>query len=154
MFLKERFPLWKNGGVFVSLDLLATELGIRFQLKQIYNPVDDKVWMPVSQQAIVGGKVFGFEFEGSYNATMKSYQIKMNPELPSEMEVIDSKLEKEEAKKIKKELSQKNQQLKQRLENGKEITNKELKQLAKAYEKAEQKQQKEPDVISESKVFC
>ncbi|MBS1680764.1 MAG: carboxypeptidase-like regulatory domain-containing protein [Bacteroidetes bacterium] len=134
-----------------SLDLLATKLGIRFQVKQIYNPIEDKVWMPVSQQAVVGGKVFGFEFEGSYSATMKSYQIKLNPALPVEMQVIDEKLEKEEAKKIKKEFSQKNQQLKQRVENGKEITNKELRQLAKAYEKAEQKQQKEPDVISESK---
>lgn len=133
-----------------SLDVLATKLGIHFQVKQIYNPIEDKAWLPVSQQAVVGGKVFGFEFEGSYVATVKGYKIKLNPALPVEMEVIDEKIEKEEAKKVKKQFSQKNQQLKQRLENGKEITNKELKQLAKAYEKAEQEKQKEPDVVSES----
>ncbi len=134
-----------------SLDLKATKLGIRFSVKQIYNSIEDKAWMPISQQAVVSGKVFGFDFEGSYLATVTGYKIQLNPALPVEMQVIDEKLEKEEAKKVKKQFSQKNQQLKERLENGKEITNKELKQLAKAYEKTERQQQKEPDVISESK---
>jgi len=133
-----------------SLELKSTKLGIRFKVKEIYNPIEDKAWMPISMQAIVSGKVFGFDFAGSYNATVKEYKIKLNPALPVEMQVIDEKLEKEEAKKVTKQFSQKNQQLKQRLENGKEITNKELRQLAKEYEKAERQQQKEPDVISES----
>ncbi len=134
-----------------SLELVSSKLGIHFKVKQIYNPIEEKAWMPVSMQAIVSGKVFGFDFAGSYNATVKNYSIKLNPALPVEMEVIDEKIEKEEAKKIKKQFSQKNQQLKERLENGKEITNKELKQLAKEYEKAEREKEKEPDVISESK---
>ncbi|MBS1489458.1 MAG: carboxypeptidase-like regulatory domain-containing protein [Bacteroidetes bacterium] len=143
-----------------SLELMATKLGIHFKVKQIYHPIEEKdhpndptrqVWMPVSQEAIVTGKVFGFDFIGSYHATVKEYKIKLNPALVVAMDVIDEKLEKEEAKKIKKQFSQKNQQIKQRLENGKEITAKELKQLTKAYEKAEQKEQKEPDVVSESR---
>jgi len=134
-----------------SFELRASKLGIHFQVKEIYNPVEDKAWLPVSMQAIVTGKVFGFDFVGSYNATVKEYKIKLNPAMPVEMEVIDEKLEKEEAKRVTRQFSQKNQQLKQRLENGKEITNKELKQLAKAYEKTEQQKQKEPDVIAETK---
>jgi len=133
-----------------SLELKASNLGINFKVKEIYNPIENKAWMPISMQAIVSGKIFGFEFVGSYNATVKDYKIKLNPALPVEMQVIDEKLEKEEAKKVTKQFSQKNQQLKQRLENGKEITNKELRQLAKEYEKAERQQQKEPDVISEN----
>src|SRR6478736_1038832 len=133
-----------------SLELKSSKLGIHFKVKEIYNPIEEKAWMPVSMQAIVSGKVFGFDFAGSYNATVKEYKIKLNPELPVEMQVIDEKLEKEEAKKVTKQFSKKNQQLKERLENGKEITNKELRQLAKEYEKAERKQQKEPDVISET----
>ncbi|HEV8515397.1 MAG TPA: DUF5686 family protein, partial [Cyclobacteriaceae bacterium] len=133
-----------------SLELKASKLGIKFKIKEIYNPVDNKAWMKISMQAIVSGKVFGFEFVGSYNATVKDYKIKLNPALPIEMQVIDEKLEKEEAKKVTKQFSQKNQQLKQRLESGKEITNKELKQLTKEYEKAEREKQKEPDVITES----
>src|SRR5260221_106321 len=134
-----------------SLDLTATKLGIHFQVKQIYNPIDDKAWLPISQNAVVGRKIFGFDFEGAYQATVKGYKIKLNPSLPVEMDIIDEKLEKEEAKKINKQFSQKNQQLKQRLETGKEITNKELKQLAKEYDKSEQQNQKDPDVISASK---
>jgi len=134
-----------------SLELRSSKLGIHFQVKEIYHPIEDKAWLPVSMQAVVTGKVFGFDFAGSYNATVKDYKIKLNPAMPIEMEVIDAKLEKDEAKKVTRQFSQKNQQLKQRLETGKEISNKELKQLTKAYEKAEQKQQKEPDVISESK---
>ena len=133
-----------------SLELKSSKLGIHFKVKEIYNPIEDKAWMPVSMQAIVSGKVFGFDFVGSYNATVKEYKIKLNPALPVEMQVIDEKLEKEEAKKVTRQFSQKNQQLKQRLENGKEITNKELRQLAKEYEKADRLKQKEPDVISES----
>jgi len=133
-----------------SLELKSSKQGIHFKVKEIYNPIEDKAWMPVSMQAIVTGKIFGFDFVGSYNATVKEYKIKLNPALPVEMQVIDEKLEKEEAKKVTKQFSQKNQQLKERLENGKEITNKELRQLAKEYEKAERVKQKEPDVISES----
>ncbi|MBS1981895.1 MAG: carboxypeptidase-like regulatory domain-containing protein [Bacteroidetes bacterium] len=142
-----------------SLELMATKLGIHFKVKQIYHPIEDnarmnapagQAWLPVSQEAIVSGKVFGFDFVGSYHATVKEYKIKLNPALVADMEIIDAKLEKEEAKKVKKQFSQKNQQIKQRLENGKEISNKELKQLTKAYEKAEQQKQKEPDVVSES----
>ncbi len=134
-----------------SFELRSSKLGIRFQVKAIYNPIEDKAWLPISMQAIVTGKVFGFDFVGSYNATVKDYKIKLNPALPVEMQVIDAKIEKEEAKKVTKKFSTKNIQLKERLENGKEITAKELRQLTKAYEKAEQKEQKEPDVISDTK---
>ncbi len=143
-----------------SFELRSSKLGIRFQIKEIYNPVGDKTslndgigqaWLPLSMQAIISGKIFGFDFVGSYNATVKDYKIKLNPALPVEVQIIDEKLEKEEARKVTKQFSQKNQQLKQRLENGKEITGKELRQLAKAYEKTEKQQQKEPDVISETK---
>jgi len=133
-----------------SLELKTSKSGVNFKIKEIYNPIENKSWLPISMYAIVTGKVLGFEFVGSYNATVKDYKIKLNPALPVEMQVIDEKLEKEEAKKVTKQFSKKNQQLKERLENGKEITNKELRQLAKEYEKAERKQQNEPDVISET----
>ena len=133
-----------------SLNLSAIKKGFRFQIKQIYNPIENKAWLPVSQQIGVNGKFLGFEAEASYHATVTNYKITLNPALPAEMHVIDEKLEKEEAQKTK-SFSRKNQSLKARVESGKEITRKELKQLTKAYEKEEQKQQKDPDVISETK---
>jgi hypothetical protein len=134
-----------------SLEMKATKMGINFHIKQLYNPIEDKAWLPVSQQFVVDGKVFGFEFEGQYLTTVKEYKIKLNPELiVEEMTVIDEKVQKEEAKKVEQKFSKKNQELQQRLSEGKEVTRKELNQLVKEYEKAEIKEQKEPDVIMET----
>ena len=133
-----------------SVDLSATKLGIKFHVKQIYNPIEDKAWLPVSQQFFVEGRVFGFEFVADYLATVKDYKITLNPALPLEMTVIDETVEKEEAKQVEKKFSKKNQQLQKRLEEGKEVTRKELNQLVKEYEKTEQKEQKAPEVIQET----
>lgn len=133
-----------------SLDMKTTKMGINFQINQLYTPIEDKAWLPVSQQFKVDGKVFGFEFEGQYLATMKDYSITLNPDLQLEMIVIDEKIEKEEAKKVEQTFSKKGHDLQERLKDGKEVTRKELKQLVKEYEKQETSEQEEPEVISES----
>ncbi len=138
-----------------SLDFKVTKLGIRFEVEQLYSAIEDALaagntgaWMPISQQFKVDGKVFGFAFEYEYLATVKDYVIRLNPELPAEMKVIDEKVEQEYSKEIKSRFGNSNQSLKERLESGKEITNKELKKLVKEYEKEERQQEKEPEVIS------
>lgn len=133
-----------------SLDLNASKLGVKVHMKSIYNPIEDKAWLPVSQQFFVNGRVFGFEFEFNYLGTVKNYKITLNPNLPLEMTIIDEKLEKAQAKEVKSKFSKKGQQLQQRLAEGKDVTNKELRQLVKEYEKEEQKKTKEPEVISET----
>ncbi|MEQ8423460.1 MAG: DUF5686 and carboxypeptidase regulatory-like domain-containing protein, partial [Cyclobacteriaceae bacterium] len=134
-----------------SLDFKVRKLGIDFEVKQIYNPIEDKAWLPVSQQFKVDGKVFGFEFEYNYLATVKDYKIVLNPDLLLDMKVIDEKIEKEYSKEIKSQFSEKDQNLKERIESGKEITNKELRKLIRDYEKEERKQTEEPEVVSETK---
>ena len=132
-----------------SLDLRTTKLGISIGVKQVYAPVEDKAWLPVSQKFKVDGKFFGFEFVYDYLATVSDYKIQLNPDLVVEqMEVIDEKLEKKHAEEIEKKFGKKNQQLQERLSSGKEITRKELKSIVKEYEKQELKQEEEPDVIS------
>ncbi len=133
-----------------SADLNATKLGIKFHVKQIYNPIEDKAWLPVSQQFFVEGRVFGFEFVADYLATVKNYKITLNPALPQDMTVIDEKVEKEQAKLVEQKFSKKNQQLQKRLEEGNEVTRKELNKLVKEYEKTEQETQKAPEVIEET----
>jgi len=133
-----------------SLDLTATKMGINFHIKQLYNPIEEKAWLPVSQQFKVDGKVFGFEFEGQYLATMKEYKITLNPDLQLEMTVIDEKVQKEEAKKVEQTFSKKGQDLQERLNEGKEVTRKELNQLIREYEKQETSEQEDPDVLSET----
>ncbi|MGE0770156.1 MAG: DUF5686 and carboxypeptidase regulatory-like domain-containing protein [Cyclobacteriaceae bacterium] len=140
-----------------SLDFEITKLGIKFQVKQIYNPIAQTenesaiAWMPVSQQFNVDATVFGFEFEYNYLATVRDYKITLNPELPVEMTVIDEKIQKEEAREVKSQFGKKDQDLQERLKSGKEITNKELNKLVKEYEKEERKQMEDPEVMFDTR---
>jgi hypothetical protein len=73
----------------------------------------------------------------------------MNPDLyVEEMQVIDEKLDKQQAREIEAKHGEKNQQLQERVASGKEISRKELKGMLKEYEKQERKALKEPEVVS------
>jgi hypothetical protein len=134
-----------------SLDIKTTKLGIKIDIKQVYAPIEDKAWLPVSNQFKIEGRFFGFEFVYDYLATLSKYQIKLNPKLIiPKMDVIDEKINKKEAKAIEKQNSKKANDLQERLASGKEITRKELKQIMKEQEKKELKEMKEPEVISET----
>src|SRR5688572_21924879 len=153
----------ENWWAIHSMDIHTTKLGIDVNIKAVYAPIEDKAWMPVSHRFKVDGKVFGFEFEFNYLATVSDYKIQLNPELyvdSEKMEVIDEKIEKEQAKEIeekfktssKKQRAKQDQtkQLQKRLSDGKEITRKELNTIIKEYEKAEVDQLEAPEIISNS----
>ena len=142
-----------------SLDLHTIKLGIHIYIKSICGPIDGKIWLPVSHQFRVEGKIFGFEFEYNYLASVSNYKITLNPKIyVEEMEVIDEKKDEDLARKIEAEQNEqqrgrksadKTARLQERLAAGEEITRKELKSIVKEYEKAERKQQEEPEVLSE-----
>jgi len=132
-----------------SLDIKTIKLGVKIGIKQVYAPVEEKAWLPVSNQFKVEGRFFGFEFVYDYLATVSNYKIQLNPKMVvPQMKVIDEKIEQKEAKAIEKKNSKKNQDLQERLASGKEITRKELKTILKEQEKGELREQKEPEVIS------
>jgi hypothetical protein len=135
-----------------SLDMHAAMHGIvdaDIDIKIQYAPIEDKAWLPVSQQFKINGEFLGFEGEYNYLATLSAYQITMNPELYVEkMEVIDEKLEKKPAKDAEQKHGKKDQQLKERIASGNQISRKELNKMLKDYEKQERKMQKEPEVIA------
>jgi hypothetical protein len=148
----------ENWWAIHSLDIKTSKLGITFNMKVTFAPIDDKVWLPVSHQFQVDDKVFGFEFEAQYLSSVSDYKVTLNPKLYVEkMEVIDEKKDKALAKEIeKKQAANKNskskndpKQLQKRLAAGEEITRKELKTIIKDFEKEDRKQQKEPDVLSD-----
>ncbi len=141
-----------------SLDLHTIKLGIHIYIKVMCGPIDDKAWLPVSHQFKVEGKVFGFEFEYNYLASVSNYKITVNPKIYTEnMEVIDEKKDKALAKEVErkhkpvknKASSDKTKQLQERLAAGEDITRRELKTIVKEYEKEERKLQKEPEVLSD-----
>lgn len=141
-----------------SMDIHTIKLGIDIYMKVMCGRIEDKVWLPVSHQFSVEGKIFGFEFEYNYVATVSNYHIALNPEVYTEhMEVVDEKTDRDLAEKVLREQHDKKQrrgsadktvQLQERLE-AEQITRKELKTIVKQYEKEEREQQKEPEVLSE-----
>ncbi len=129
-----------------SLDLTTYKVGIGINVKQVYAPIKEKAWLPISHQFKVNGKFFGFKFEFDYLASVSDYQIEINPDLEYDFEVIDEKVEKELAKQIEESRNAKVEDIENRLSEGKEVTRKELRKMLKEYEKEERKKQEEPEV--------
>ncbi|WKN32444.1 DUF5686 and carboxypeptidase regulatory-like domain-containing protein [Porifericola rhodea] len=133
-----------------SLNMFAYKQGFKIGIKQIYAPIQEKVWMPVNHNIEASGKILGVAFEYKYLATVSDYQLTLNPDLQVELEVIDEKVEEDLAQALKKE-----EQMEKALradslnifQEKKRFTRKELRKTLKAYEKEIEKNDAAPDVI-------
>ncbi len=131
-----------------SLSLSTYKFGIRFDMDQVYSPIQNEAWLPVSHKFKVFGKLVGFSFEFNYLATASKYQITLNPDLPKEFDVIDERVEKElaeEARQQQKAMSPSASPM-ERLSSGQELTRKELRKILNEYEKEEIKQEETPEI--------
>ncbi|MDH5367982.1 MAG: DUF5686 and carboxypeptidase regulatory-like domain-containing protein [Cyclobacteriaceae bacterium] len=134
-----------------SLDFTVSVFGIEIDLKQVCEPIEDKVWMPITHKFYVDGTFLGFDFEYDYLATLSGYDIRLNPDLDTNIEVIDEKVEKELATEIHNDIKKsKNAAAIERLTQGDEITRKDLRKVMREYEKEEWKEEfEEPNIIGE-----
>jgi ribosomal protein L19 len=130
-----------------SLNLNTSKLGINFNVQQIYNPINDIAWLPVSHQFAVAGKFLGFDFEYDYLATVSNYEVTLNPDLNLDLTVIDEKVEQELAKELSQLPRNNDATTQEKLASGKDLTRKELRKLINAYEKEELKASDEPKVL-------
>ena len=130
-----------------STSLKTFKFGIEFLINQIYAPIEDKAWLPVSHKFDVNGKIFGFAFEYKYLATVSKYKIEINPDLKDDFVVIDEKIDKDLASEIEKNNKNAPSAIEEQLSSGKEITRKELRKIIREYEKEEKRQEEEPEVI-------
>ncbi|HKL03374.1 MAG TPA: DUF5686 and carboxypeptidase regulatory-like domain-containing protein [Cryomorphaceae bacterium] len=136
-----------------SVNLVATIQGIDINIRQVFAPVEENVWMPVSHRYDGEGKILGFGFEFQYLAAVRDYDIEINPDLGTEFTVLDEKTEKEaiESRKAeppgKKDI--KREEAEEKLLSGEDLTRKELRKLMKTYEKIELKKSSEPVVVEE-----
>ena len=135
-----------------SLDVNTVTEGIKFNIQQVYAPIEDKAWMPINNVFVITGRLMGFGFEFNYLATASDYEIKLNPDLQFEMVVIDETIEKEKAEEIKTRSKRQQKRddelsaIQQKMVDGEEISRKDLRKLMKNYEKQERKKQDEPKV--------
>ena len=125
-----------------SLDLSTYIWGIKFNINQVYQPIQEHVWLPVDHTFFVSGSFFGFEFEYTYFAHIQDYKISLNPDLPEDVVVLDDKIEKAKSEEADKAFQKKDTDSSlAALASGKDISRKELRKLLKDYEKEEMKEE-------------
>ncbi|NND08493.1 MAG: carboxypeptidase-like regulatory domain-containing protein, partial [Saprospiraceae bacterium] len=119
-----------------SVDLTTYIWGIRFDIDQIYQPIEPTVWLPVNQTFDVAGSIFGFAFEYKYFAHIKDYDITLNSDLTFRPQVLDEKLARNEAKIADIQISEKSslEETFSALEEGEEISRRKLRKVLKEYE--------------------
>lgn len=129
--------------------------GVDVEARQVFAPIEENVWLPVSHKYDGKGSIFGVKFEFGYLAAVSDYEITVNPDLAEEITVIDEKTEAEllESREEKRELTGKELSAddETRLMRGEELSRKELVKLMRKYEREERKKSKEPEVERERK---
>ena len=68
---------WNIHSADLKLNLPMTDV----HMHQLYAPVKDEVWMPVSFDFHIKFKGMGFGLEGMYVASIKDYNVTLNPDL-------------------------------------------------------------------------
>lgn len=132
-----------------SLNLNTSIYGFEVQVQQIYAPIEDEVWMPVTQQYEFSGQIFGVAGKYSYLASVSNYEVVPNTDLDASVLLVDEKIEPapEEIDAIK----EKNLEvgMEQVFDEEKEVSRKQFRKMMKEYEKQELEETEEPDVISD-----
>jgi len=128
-----------------SLDLHTESYGVAFDIKVIYSPINDKVWMPINHQFDVAASILGFDVEFNYLAIVSDYKITINPDLNHDFEVIDEDIEIDKAENLEaKDIPNDNPLT--AFNSEEELTRKQLNKLIKEYEKTEMKEMKSENI--------
>lgn len=123
-----------------SLDLQTTQMGFTTDIQQNYVELKDNVWMPITYQFEVSGKVFGFDFEFDYLTTISDYQLDLNEDLP-EFVLVDAIVQKDFENNIsKKEI--KNGEISIKEVENKKLSRRDLVKLMEKYEEEQFEQKK------------
>ena len=129
-----------------SLDLRTYNTGFTIDVKINYNEVEDHIWLPTTTSISGSGGLLGIKLSVQYVANTSNYDIELNPDLGGYIEVIDEKTQPDVAAETRRENRASGYE--NTLEEGGELTRKELRRLLRSYEEEEQEQQEEPEVVA------
>ncbi|AEV33531.1 hypothetical protein Oweho_2563 [Owenweeksia hongkongensis DSM 17368] len=132
-----------------SLELNTKVQFLDLKLVQFFAPVQDEIWMPVTQQFDYKATIFGFSGKYKYMASVINYKVKKNDELDETVILVDEKIEEapEEIEAIKKGNVDKG--LEEVFAEDKGVSRKQFRKLMKEYEKEEKKESGTEDIISD-----
>ena len=126
-----------------SLDLTTKVQGFDLKIEQIFGPILQDIWMPVTQKYQFSGSFFGFDIIYDYLASLSNYQIEPNTDLNPDVVVIDEKIE--PVPEGDKEEPKTTETLKK---DEKPLTRKELMKLVEEYEEQEETEE-DKNVVSD-----
>ena len=132
-----------------SLDLSTSFLGFGISINSIYAPIEDEIWMPVTQKMEFSGSVFGLAGTYTYLASVSNYSLVPNPDLDASVILIDEKIAPapEELESIKSKSVEEG--VKEVFEEDKEVSRKQFRKLMKEYEEQEWEENAEENVVSD-----
>lgn len=116
-------------------------------IEQIFAPVGENIWMPITQKYHFDVSFFGFEAQYDYYASVQNYQIVKNGELDAMVSLVDEKIEEapDKLESIKDGETEKG--LKEVFDQDKKVSNKQFFQLMEDYEEDEMKATENEDVL-------
>ncbi|MFC2151300.1 DUF5686 and carboxypeptidase regulatory-like domain-containing protein [Bacteroidota bacterium] len=85
---REGFDLY-SGHIYIvegfwhlhSAELLVEQKLFKIKINQVYSPVNDEVWMPISHNFDIEAGVMGFDVKFKYIASVSGYKVKLNSNL-------------------------------------------------------------------------
>lgn len=92
-----------------NAELTITQKMFKIKMNQVYTPVENDVWMPVSHNFDIEAGIMGIEFTFKYVASVSDYQVKLNSKLDHSMYkrmLIDSKEYVDEVSQIEQQQSE------------------------------------------------
>lgn len=117
-----------------SLDLQTSLQGFKAHIEQIFAPIVQDIWMPVTQKYTFDGSFMGLDVSYNYLASLSQYQVVVNPDLSNELIVVDEKIDAVPEDVVEVD---KNTQTTALKEADNKFTRKDLEKLVEAYEEEE-----------------
>lgn len=132
-----------------SLDVQTSLMGFKVRVQQIFAPIQEEIWMPVTQQYEFSGSILGLAGKFSYLASVSNYNVTKNEDLDATVILVDEKIE--AAPEEIAAINSKNldQGVKEVFKEDKEVSRKQFRKLMREYEKQENEEQEEKNLVSD-----
>ena len=121
-----------------SLDLTNENLAGSIEIKQVYTPVQDDIWMPVSHSFDVKVSIVGVDADGTYGSSVTYNRVEPNNDLPRPAELALNPTAEQVLLEEQREASKTQQKIEEILQKD-ELSNRDMSRLSRLMEKEAEK---------------
>ncbi|MFT6972063.1 MAG: hypothetical protein ACJAXX_002641 [Roseivirga sp.] len=132
-----------------SLNLKTSLMGFEISIEQILAPIKDEIWMPVTQKFEFSGSIFGLAGQYDYLASISNYEVNENEDLNPDIILIDEKIDAAPAEIEINTAVADTDTVSQIFNTGQAVSRKQMRKMMKAYDKEENEDREEQDVVSD-----